>query len=69
MGFGTKMSGNPTYLALRGHHSCGETLASPRKKLDHGRISIGVPTGTAAQIWSISGFVTAMHPSVQSTQR
>jgi len=32
-------------------------------------ISMGVPSGTALQISSISTFVTAMHPSVQSLSR
>ena len=34
-----------------------------------GRISIGVPVGTASQISSISSSVTAMQPSVQSFRR
>src|SRR5262245_23420959 len=35
----------------------------------HGRISMGAPSGTQRQISSISGFVTPMHPSVQSNKR
>lgn len=37
-----------------------------RRVSNHGRMLIGVPSGTAAQISSISALLTAMHPSVQS---
>lgn len=41
-------------------------VGSPVRSWDYGRISIGVPSGTAFQISSISSFVTAIQPSVQS---
>ena len=43
--------------------------AGPILTLGYGRISIGVPSGTARQISSISKSVTAMHPAVQSVRR
>ena len=46
-------------------------LATPadRRNCSQGSIWIGVPSATARQISSISSFVTAMQPSVQSRRR
>ena len=44
-------------------------LTMPLYDYIYGLISMGVPSGTVRQISSISSFVTAIHPSVQSRNR
>ena len=71
--FSTAFAENATREQGRqGRFRCGRSRRRLRAMVspsDHGRISTTVPSSTAAEIWSISAFVTAMHPAVQSVTR